>query len=114
MIDFVTEGSKRATVKIRARDYEGNLIGKRHPNPDLDQREYIIEYEDGTSERMLANVIAANLYSHLDGEGNVNVYSRTLWTTVNVTMQLQNMTNFSSQNWVCVHQNEQQKDGICA
>jgi hypothetical protein len=73
MVDFGTEGTKRATVKSRARDYEGNLVGQYNPNPHLDQREYVLEYDDGTSDRMFANIIAANLYAQMDDEGNSHV-----------------------------------------
>jgi hypothetical protein len=68
-VDFGTEGRKRATVKERTRDFEGNFIGKSHQNPLLDTSEYIIEYEDGTSDRMFANSIAENIYSQVDDEG---------------------------------------------
>jgi hypothetical protein len=57
-------------VKKRAReDYDGNLLGSQHPNPQLDQREYEIEYDDGTAQRMFGNIIAANLYAQMDKEG---------------------------------------------
>jgi hypothetical protein len=69
MVDFGMEGKKRATVKSRARDYDGNLIGRHHKNPQLDQREYVIEYDDGTSDRMFGNIIAANLYAQMDETG---------------------------------------------
>jgi hypothetical protein len=73
MVDFGSEGRKRAMVKKRARDYDGNLIGTRHRDPQLDQREYVIEYEDGTADRMFGNIIAANLYAQLDEEGKSHV-----------------------------------------
>lgn len=69
MVDFGMEGRKRATVKSRARDYDGNLIGRHHRNPQLDQREYVIKYDDGTSDQMFGNIIAANLYAEMDETG---------------------------------------------
>jgi hypothetical protein len=69
LVDFGNDGSKRATVKRRARDYDGNLLGQGHRDPQLDQREYIIEYDDGTCDRMFGNIIAANLYAQLDNQG---------------------------------------------
>ena len=42
----------------RARDKEGNLVGKRNNNPLLDSSEWVVEYEDGDIERHHANVIA--------------------------------------------------------
>jgi hypothetical protein len=73
MVDFGSEGRKWATVKKRARDYDGNLIGTGHRDPQLDQREYVVKYEDGTADRMFGNIIAANLYAQLDKEGKSHV-----------------------------------------
>jgi hypothetical protein len=49
-VDFGTDGKRRATVKERVRDFEGNYVGRSNTNPYLDTSEYIIEYEDGTSD----------------------------------------------------------------
>jgi hypothetical protein len=68
-VNFGTEGRKRATVKEQARDFEGNFVGRNHKNPLLDTSKYIIEYDDGTSDRMFANSIAENIYSQVDDEG---------------------------------------------
>jgi hypothetical protein len=68
-VDFGTEGRKRATVKSRVRDFEGNFVGQSNTNPLLDTSEYIIEYDDGTSDRMFANSIAENIYAQVDEEG---------------------------------------------
>jgi hypothetical protein len=68
-VDFGTDGRKRATVKERVRDFDGNLVGRSNPNPLLDTSEYIIEYDDGTSDRMFANAIAENIYTQVDDEG---------------------------------------------
>lgn len=73
MVDFGIKGTKRATMKSRARDYEGNLIGQYNKNPNLDQREDVLEYEDGTYDRMFANIIAANLFFQLDADGNAHI-----------------------------------------
>jgi hypothetical protein len=35
-VDFGTEGRKRATVKERVRDFDGNFVGRSNPNPLLD------------------------------------------------------------------------------
>jgi hypothetical protein len=68
-VDFGTEGRKRAAVKARARNFEGNFIGRSNQNPLLDTSEYIIEYDDGTADRMFANTIAANIFTQVDDEG---------------------------------------------
>ena len=36
----------------------------------LDRREYSVEFKDGISESLSANLIAQNLYSQIDEEGN--------------------------------------------
>ena len=58
-----------AKVVKRARDNQGNPIGKRHVNPLLDTREYDCELEDGTTMRYHANVIAENIFAQCDDEG---------------------------------------------
>jgi hypothetical protein len=68
-VDFGTDGRKRATVKERVRDFDGNLVGRSNANPLLDTSEYLIEYDDGTSDRMFANAIAENIYTQVDDEG---------------------------------------------
>jgi hypothetical protein len=68
-VDFGMERKRRATVKARARDFEGNLVGRSNQNPLLDTSEYKIEYDDGTSDRMFANTIAENIYTQVDSEG---------------------------------------------
>ena len=58
-----------ARVVKRAKDNNGNPIGKRHPNPLLDTREYECELEDGSLMRYHANVIAENIFAQCDDEG---------------------------------------------
>ena len=67
--DKVNEGGNLATVKLRLTDINGRPIGTAHNNPSLDDREYEIELEDGTTDRIFANKIAENIYSQLDDEG---------------------------------------------
>ena len=62
-----------ATVVRRSTDHTGRPIGKRHHVTAFDTREFDIELEDGTQERILANRIAANIYSQVDDEGREHV-----------------------------------------
>ena len=55
-----------ATVKKRALDKDGQVMGKYHENPLMDSRLYEIEYSDGTYNTMLANIIAENLLMQVD------------------------------------------------
>ena len=59
-----------ATVKRRVTDEEGNPIGKANKNPILDNRLYEVEFIDGTTEQITANIIAENIMSQVDAEGN--------------------------------------------
>jgi hypothetical protein len=60
----------KATVIARKRDRDGNPVGKRHENPLLDTREYEVEFPDGSSDVFTANLIAENMFSQVDAEGN--------------------------------------------
>ena len=59
--DNANNGGNIATVKRRTTDLSGSAIGMAHRNPMLDTREYEIELEDGTVDKMLANKIAENI-----------------------------------------------------
>ena len=54
----------------RAKNDAGDPIGRRHANPKMDTREYEVEFIDGTTERYSANIVAENIYSQCDSEGN--------------------------------------------
>ena len=56
-------------VVRRARNPDGELIGKSSHNPLLDSSVYEVEFEDGSVERYNANIIAEHIYSKLDGDG---------------------------------------------
>jgi hypothetical protein len=61
--------AKKATVVGRKRDHDGRPIGKRHANPLLDTRLYEVEFPDGSTEAIAANLIAENMLSQVDDEG---------------------------------------------
>jgi hypothetical protein len=65
--------AKLGRVTKRLRDAEGRPIGTANENPLLDTREYAVEFRDGHIESLSANLIAKNLYSQLDDEGNRHV-----------------------------------------
>lgn len=67
--ELTNNGGNLATVARRATDDYGKPLGRAHANPALDTREYEIELESGETEKIMANQIAANLYSQLDDEG---------------------------------------------
>jgi hypothetical protein len=59
-----------ARVKKRLRDKNGLPIGTANDNPILDSRMYEVEFHDGYTTSLAANVIAENLFSQVDPEGN--------------------------------------------
>ena len=61
---------QHATVKKRAIDIDGRPIGIEDKNPLLDSRKYVVEYIDGTTEVISANIIAENILSQVDEEGH--------------------------------------------
>jgi hypothetical protein len=60
----------KAKVIGRKRNADGHPVGKRNANPILDSREYEVEFPDGATDVFTANLIAENLYSQVDAEGN--------------------------------------------
>ena len=59
----------KAQVVGQKRDANGNPVGQAHSNPILDTREYEVEFTDGSREIYMANLIAENMYSQVDEEG---------------------------------------------
>lgn len=63
------DGMQKARVVRRARDEDDRPVGTRHPNPVLDSRLYEVEFPDGATDTVAANLIAENLFSQVDEEG---------------------------------------------
>ena len=62
-----------ARVKKRLKDNQGRPIGIASENPILDTIMYEVEYQDGHTAAFSANLIAENLFSQVDEEGNRSV-----------------------------------------
>lgn len=58
-----------AQVRQRKRTSQGDPIGKSNSNPILDTRVYEVEFPDGATQELTANIIAEALYSQVDSEG---------------------------------------------
>ena len=56
-------------VKRRAVDENGRPIGRPSNNPMMDSRQYEIEFVDGKTDVVAANIIAENLLAQIDEEG---------------------------------------------
>ena len=67
------EGLHHARVKRRAVDQDGRPIGRPSNNPLLDSRRYEVEYLDGTTEVLTANIIAENLLAQVDDQGHCHL-----------------------------------------
>ena len=59
-----------AKVRRRKRTIDGSLTGKAHQYPILNTRTYNVEFADGQTAELSANVIAQNMYVMCDTEGN--------------------------------------------
>ena len=68
---LVNDNGKPVPAKVlkRARDNDGEPIGKTHPNPLLDTCAYDCKMHDGTVYRYNANVIAEKVFSQCNNEG---------------------------------------------
>ena len=53
----------------QATDEYGEPLGQAHTKPMLETREFEVDLENGKTEKIMANQIAANLYYQLDDEG---------------------------------------------
>mmetsp|Transcript_6492 Transcript_6492/g.15328 ORF Transcript_6492/g.15328 Transcript_6492/m.15328 type:complete len:280 (+) Transcript_6492:692-1531(+) len=61
---------QHARVKRRRLDEEGNPVGVANSNQLLDTRQYEVEYDDGSTEVLSANVLAENLLAQVDEHGH--------------------------------------------
>ena len=68
--DYDDTGYRDGVVKHRAIDDNGRPLGIPSTNPALDTRKYHVEFADGTSEIISANVIAENVMANVDEEGH--------------------------------------------
>ena len=63
-------GMMSGTVKRRARTADGRVMGMANDNPILDTRKYIVEFPDGCESPYMANLIAENMITQCDANGN--------------------------------------------
>ena len=60
---------KHGRVACRKRDALGNPIGLSNDNRIIDTREYVVQFDDGDSTDLTANLIAESMYSQCDPDG---------------------------------------------
>jgi hypothetical protein len=65
-------GDKQMSAKVigRKRMLDGSVSGKANTNPILDTRTYDVQFPDGQTAEISANVIVQNMYAMCDVEGN--------------------------------------------
>ena len=56
-------------VTQHKRDSNGNPIGRANDNPNLNTRDYIVEFEDGDVTELTANLIDESMYAQCDPVG---------------------------------------------
>ena len=66
------EDIKSAKVIGRSKDSNGDVVGEYDANPLLNSLLYDVEFSDGTIRSYGANVIAQNMYQHLDSDGHAH------------------------------------------
>ena len=60
----------KGRVTARAQDSDRKPMGLANPNPILDSRQYIVDFEDGTESELAANAIAQSMYAQCDPDGD--------------------------------------------
>ena len=65
------ENMAQVRVRKRARENDGDPIGRANENTILDRREYVVEFKDGTEAELYANTIAQSMYAQCDPDGNM-------------------------------------------
>ena len=63
-------GESRGLMTKRARDNGGNPMEHANPNPILESRQYVVEFEDSNNYELTANDIAQSVYAQYDPDGN--------------------------------------------
>ena len=56
------DGLVQGRVTNRARDNDGNVIGRAHDNPILDTKKYTVEFENGEEAELSSNAIAQSTF----------------------------------------------------
>ena len=70
-VNLPREGNMMSgTVRRRMRSPDGQVVGQANDNPILDTRSYMVEFPDGYESAYAANLIAQNMYTQCDINGN--------------------------------------------
>ena len=69
---YLPHGDRNEIAKVmgRKRNSDGLFVGRKHQNPILDSRVFTVLFPDGNERDVSYNIIAENLFSQVDKEGN--------------------------------------------
>ena len=62
-----------AIVKRRKPDVEDKAVGNMNNKPLIDTKSYQVDFSDGTTEVLTANIIAENILAQVDEEGHLQI-----------------------------------------
>ena len=103
-VKLMRNGVKQAgRVIARKKDGDNRPVGRKHANPLLDTREYVVDFANGSSKAYSTNVIAKSIYSQ------VNEFGRTLQLLDEITDHQHNQTAVSLDNYTYVTRSRRQK-----
>ena len=70
---YLSHGDHTEIAKVlgQKRNADGNFVRRKHSNPILDSRIFVIEFPDGEQKDIGYNILAEHLHSQMDDEGNV-------------------------------------------
>ncbi len=70
-VPLPSDGDRQQMARVvkRIKGNDGNAIGSSY-NPLLDHSEYLVEFSDGTTKELTANIIAESMFSQVDDEGH--------------------------------------------
>ena len=66
----VGNSQELARILCWKRDADGKVMGTAHHNPALDTHVYEVQFPDGRTEELAANIIAEAVYAQCDANGN--------------------------------------------
>jgi hypothetical protein len=92
---YLAHGDRFEIAKVigRKRNAEGLFVGRKHSNPILDSRIFVVEFADGEQKDVAYNVIAEHLFSQIDSEGNQYRLFKDIINHRRGNLQLKKQTN---------------------
>jgi Reverse transcriptase (RNA-dependent DNA polymerase) len=69
---YLPHGDRYEIARVigRKRKLDGLFVGRKHQNPILDSRVFVVEFPNGDQKDIAYNLLAEHLFSQVDSEGN--------------------------------------------